>query len=153
MTQKEYKIVKSRENWCSTWDVDENGYVRNERGKPLVEVCKYLEEGLRAEPEVWNSIDYFNPHYKEVPIWPIDAHWIAVFCVLGESEGYYIHCEAIKGDKRVLLVLAKTLSEDLEVGLRIANNISRSIYQKPYGGAIVHSRFIMIPKTKEGAHE
>jgi hypothetical protein len=45
--------------------------------------------------------------------WPADYRWIAVFVVIGGSEGLYLHIESIDGEgKRRLLMLGKTCASN-----------------------------------------
>ena len=47
--------------------------------------------------------------------WPANGRWIAVFVVVGGSEGLYLHVESIDRDgKRELLIVGKTCSSSRE---------------------------------------
>ncbi len=91
------------------------------------EIFKDIQQALQ-EQAVWNLLDYFNirtiDESKSDEVFP-NYNWISVFPVIGGSEGYYFHVEAIEGNKRQLLYLGKTLSEDIEDALKINNVLVR----------------------------
>jgi hypothetical protein len=88
--------------------------------------CQDLIQILNtAEGEVWD--EYFSWQYRwndgpmtstrkleEMPYDRLWKHtsWIAVYVVTGGSEGLYLHVDAIEGNKRDNVMLAKTLHCD-----------------------------------------
>lgn len=111
------RATEHEEDMFHTWEV-KNGHIINRKPKKLSEVYQAVRKELELYPEIFGSLDYFSLEieYKlgHVPdLWP-DPHWIAVFYVTGDSEGYYIHVEARDGGTSKLLFLGKTLREGIE---------------------------------------
>src|SRR5271156_7120122 len=54
--------------------------------------------GIEAGEHLFSDMTRFTGEghdYKYSAPWPVDVRWIAVFYVTGNSEGYYIHIDAI----------------------------------------------------------
>jgi len=87
-------------------------------GRTIGEVYTALYAQLEAEGLVDEYFSDMTHHRIPGELftedkWP-DARWISCFAVTGDSEGYYIHVEAIyKDNSRKLLFLGKTLQEGL----------------------------------------
>ena len=112
------------------------GYVRHIGQKPKIEVFKQVETCLR-EKDLLKKMDYFSLQTKTYDVaatkeefpW---SRWIAVYPVIGDNEGHYIHVDAIcvsnfRTNKflkeREALFLGKTF-EGFEVAAQIASEIS-----------------------------
>ena len=122
-----------REDWYSTYDVDEKGMCHNEKPKTMEQVYEYAVKELRKHNEPddkwsYGPIDeYFNiVHSDGRTHWPATYHWLAIFAVKGGSEGYYIHVEAITGDKRELLLLGKAFG-GLDVALEAVKILAHAM--------------------------
>jgi hypothetical protein len=98
------------------YDVDEEGYVRNERGRPVSEIVKDLNESLGKmewpdEPfgGKYEGMGLWWDSSNDRPIWPVEWSWISCFAVTGSNEGHYVHVEVIaNGGSRKLMALHKT---------------------------------------------
>jgi hypothetical protein len=99
------------------YDVDEDGYIKNERGRPVADIVKDLNTAMgRLE---WPPEEPFGGKYEgfghswdspgKRPIWPNEWSWIACFAVTGGSEGHYVHIEVIhRGGTRQIMATHKT---------------------------------------------
>jgi hypothetical protein len=95
---------------------EQPGYVRAAGRLTIDEVCKQLNEKLKALDiapdeygfDLWNDWDNKNDEGKEFPVW----RWIACYPVTGTSEGHYMHIDVITptGEHKHMY-LAKTLRE------------------------------------------
>jgi len=94
------------------------GFLRPIDNASIKHVCDSLDAFLKRKGYAWD-LEYFGIFAEQKANRPFPKfRWIAVFAVTGSNEGYYIHVEAItqdriKGDKRELVYLAKTLSQDM----------------------------------------
>jgi hypothetical protein len=128
--EKNETIVKTVKDIFTTYDVNADGYVRNERGNKLTDIHKYIIEELKKIDAVCypgegtanlnDCLDYFcNEDNTKKGTWPLKYTWIACYYVTGGSEGYYFHIDMINGNERELLFLGKTLIESRELAAEI----------------------------------
>lgn len=103
-------IAYSTESEFSTYDVNFNGFVRNEVGKPIEKVFTWIKGELTSKGIDLSNYDYFHCNkYRESKAWPISYHRIACFAVTGGSEGHYVHVDVIDNNQHIEnLLLAKT---------------------------------------------
>ena len=93
----------------------------------LIEYLKTVP--LDDEYTVEGILDYLSCHagwsemHKQIP----KFRWIYCWFTRGGNEGYYFHIESAFFDKTSQLFLAKTLSGDLEIALKINTAICRFI--------------------------
>ena len=115
------------------YDVNEEGYITNERGRRVKDIIKDLNAALARMPwddQGWSGdYDGFSPSYKShsvsddaVPfMWPAQWHWISVYAVTGASEGDYVHIDVIGRDgSREMMACYKTFG-GRQQALQIAN--------------------------------
>ncbi|HQA79233.1 MAG TPA: hypothetical protein PLG17_09525 [Thermodesulfobacteriota bacterium] len=124
------EVVDRREDEFTTYEVRDH-IVRNEKGKPLKEVCEHFVGKLKSDhKELWEKLEYFTGYWKdpgEMTHWPVDFRHMACFAEPGSSEGYYVHVEAITREgTRSLLFVGKCWSMD--DALAISNVLTRLIY-------------------------
>ena len=130
MTDK--TIVRTVTDLFTIYDVTEDGYCVNERGRTYgnieADIIRKMKEKHR---EAWEMLDYFGLEYEyrrqhKGDYFPIQWHWIAVYYVKGGSEGFYFHVDLIDNDgQRDLIFLGKTLSEDRSDAEMIQNALAR----------------------------
>ncbi|NCC84684.1 MAG: hypothetical protein EOM03_11240 [Clostridia bacterium] len=125
-------IVKTVTDLFTTYDVTDNGYVVNERGRKYTDIAAEVEKKLKEQyPEAWSLLDYFDldsdlMHKDKGGTWPVRYWRTAVFYVKGSNEGYYFHVEIIDTDGKLnLIFLGKTLSGDRSDAEKIHNAIAR----------------------------
>ncbi len=96
--------------WYGTDVVANDGRILETRPKTIRQIYQYLRAGLGdLIDEYFSILDDSTPSEGDDAPWPLDSRWIAVFPVTGNSEGHYVHVEAIAPDgRRRLLYLAKT---------------------------------------------
>lgn len=95
-----------------------DGLCINPQPKPLKHVFEYVQNCIadwdKEHPEMNGLIDeYFHydgldQYENEATVMWMYPRWIACYAVNGDSEGHYIHVDAIKGESRQLLFLGKT---------------------------------------------
>ena len=103
------------------YDVNEEGYIVNQRGRPVREIVGDLNcclKKMKWDDDDWGG-DYegfstcFKSHSrsdKDDPfMWPAEWQWISVYAVTGTSEGDYVHLDVIRRDgSREMMALYKT---------------------------------------------
>jgi hypothetical protein len=113
--EKYGKITGKGQDIFENWDITDKGYYINHRNKKMGEVFAAVEKKFKDEyPDLYAELDHFGAFWptdsKEMP----DRRWLGVFYVTGDSEGHYIHVEAIgtglEKDKRECLFLGKTFT-------------------------------------------
>jgi hypothetical protein len=101
----------------TVYDVDEEGYIKNERGRPVKDIIAELNEAMSklewpAEEPFGGKHEGFGYWWDSTidrPMWPHQWNWIACFAVTGGSEGHYVHIEVIHhGGQRQLVSTHKT---------------------------------------------
>lgn len=86
---------------------DKPGYVRDLGPRSRKAIFEELEDRLIAAsalPEEYFGLAALSNPSTAFP----EHHWIACFPVTGDSEGHYIHVEAINHNSRELVFLGKT---------------------------------------------
>jgi len=106
----------------STHDVNEDGYIKNDTGRLLVDILKDLnkslakvdfgEDGWSGDYMGFSFMDDYgdSDHRGRKTLFPVATfnRW-AVFGVTGGSEGHYVHAEIIhRNGSRQLIFLYKT---------------------------------------------
>jgi len=115
------------EDHYSTWDVDENHYVKNEIGKSLDDVMEYFKREITGAGIDLDEFDYFQASKWERKTWPVLYRRIFVFAVPGENEGHYVHVAIENMDGTLeTLVLGKTFM-GLDHALELSNTLSRTL--------------------------
>jgi hypothetical protein len=83
-----------------------------------------LYAGILAQFIQDNGLDdseYFGPHptfhdyaddWRGKELYTKETHWLAVYWVVGGSEGYYVHVDRIDYEKRELVFLGKFWGHD-----------------------------------------
>lgn len=138
------KVVKTVRTMLTTYDVTDQHYCINEKGNPLREVFKEVEDRLWKEhPELKDDCDHFSifPTVRD-QAFPTSYSWIKVFYVEGGSEGWWVHVEV----NNELLFLGKTLREG-EAGISWAERMVCAlgrIFYGPEPGVIVKARYMMV---------
>ena len=123
---------EKKEDFFSTWKIDENNKITNEEYKPLATIYRQIEKIMKEKyPELYEQFDYFHNAITlpKDARWPNEYYYIAVFYVTGRSEGHYVHVDVLKNDntyenlllgktfcgKEVAAKMAKVIAEILEV--------------------------------------
>ena len=110
-------------------------YVEENNGRKTIgEILKELEEGLaqlRLLPDEYFNISAMTRPDDEFP----ECGWLGCFAVKGDSEGHYIHVEAIghngDHDKRKLLYLGKTF-RGMDFAIEAAGALSKMVEDFEY---------------------
>lgn len=116
---------------------DKPGYVTHDRCCTYSEFENALKEYLNSisfndygdELTIYDWLDYILIHEREYADLEIPKFkWIYCWLTRGSSEGFYFHieCYDVKGNT-VPLMLAKTLSHDIEKALAINTKINEFI--------------------------
>jgi len=101
------------------------GFLKFERMATVGELYDYCKAALE-EAGVFEKLDYFDimrgdcKEKRAVPL-PDKLRWLVVFAVTGDSEGFYLHIEAIGDGSRKLLILGKDLGFKMDTALRAVN--------------------------------
>lgn len=120
-----YEIHHSNEDEYSRWDVDTNGYVRNETGKSLNDVMEYLKCEIANAGIALDEYDYFQASEWERKTWPVLCRRVFAYSTPGGSEGHYIHVDVENMDGTTKsLFLGKTFM-GLDHALELSNTLSR----------------------------
>jgi len=103
------------------YDVNEEGYIANERGRPVRQIIKDLNAALAKMPwddQGWSGdYDGFSTCFKNLSLsdvdhpfmWPAEWSWISVYAVTGANEGDYVHIDVIRRDgSREMMATYKT---------------------------------------------
>jgi hypothetical protein len=125
MENEHGKVVEHKSDLYTTYDVTDKGYCVNIQPRKLQDIFNNVNRMLKEKyPKLCEDIEYFGMFDTTglEPMWDMGTHWTSVFYVEGGSEGYYVHVEAIKDDKRTLLFLGKTLREG-EAGISWAEQM------------------------------
>lgn len=118
-------------------DAENPGYVRYSGNRPVGEVFTELKERLKAENLLPD--EYFDLVYPDVVKPKLELEfpryrWIACYAVTGDSEGHYIHVDAVvpRTDldspiyQIVMVFLGKTF-QDLDFALVVAAACARHL--------------------------
>ena len=125
MQSQAEEITHCGQDEYSKWDVNKNGYVRNEVGKPMDDVMAYFKQEITKTGIDLEEYDYFQASKWERKTWPVLYRHIFVFAVPGGSEGHYVHVEVQHMNNTMEnLVLGKTFM-GLDHALELSNCISR----------------------------
>ena len=120
---EEYGTIVSHEtDLLSEYDVTNKNFCINITPRKIKDIFKEVENQLPKE--LMNEFDYYvssfpfihttniaEAHFDENGLFP-EFHWIAIYYVLGGSEGYYVHVATINDEEHHEMVwVAKTLYE------------------------------------------
>jgi len=112
-------------------DPGQPGYLMYKRQRGVGEVYDDCRQAL-IEAGLFEQLDYFDidPSLEPSAPWP-RSRWTALFAVPGNSEGHYIHIEALDpfggSDKHVLQILGKTFA-GLDTALHVVGVLTHAFY-------------------------
>jgi hypothetical protein len=107
-----------KEGIYTTYEVNPEGFIVNEKPKTIQQVYDYVRKKLQSKyPEVFNGMDYFSlsleQRLRPASLWDIKARWTAVYYVTGGSEGWYIHVETRDVEQAKMMFLGKTFQKNI----------------------------------------
>jgi len=118
----------------STYDVDEKGFIKNEKPRNLRDVYHDVSVELQ-QAGLLGDMDYFSMssslHCDDpVRLFPLRWKWIACYAVTGGSEGHYVHVDVthrgadLESEKTETIFIGKTFS-GMDNALEIAGALSK----------------------------
>lgn len=123
LRQLEPMIAIETEVWVPAPDMPGGLILKGRR--TISEVLADMKQALK-EQDLWDELVTIINSWDIDPDEPFPSRgYLAIYPVKGGSEGYYVHIEVVGSRLRTFLYLGKTLSEDIEVALKITNALVR----------------------------
>ena len=125
-------IVYTTSHWWG-WNECCDGYVIKAIPRTIKEIQQYVNTGLddakrkQHKDGVGHEVFSDQGQHDGITLWPITAHWTAVYYVTGGSEGHYVHVDAIDGNQRTMYLLLKTF-EGEDHAAWIVGVVSKLLY-------------------------